>query len=128
MKRIVLLTSLATAIFSHQSLALAGPLENLERERALSVETMLDASLSVEERQKKLELSKMRLIDLERMVVRDDSIVGKDTPTVRVAFQNYDLTFLVHASVENQVTVTDQWFDQIGLSTHAIMDAQIGRR
>ena len=34
------------------------------------------------------------------MVLRDDKLTGRNTPQVRRAFANYDLTFLVHASAE----------------------------
>lgn len=115
--------TLATA-----SLAQAGTLENLERERALAIEAMLDPDISAEERQKKLAGSKRRLVDLERMVIRDKSLKGKNTPVVRVAFKNYDLTFLMHASVEKQVTLADQWMEQVGLSTSRLMSARVGRR
>ena len=80
--------------------AQAGTLENLERERAIMVETILDPSLTAVERQRKIVLSQNRLVDLERMVIRDKSLAGKNTPVVKKAFENYDLTFLVHASVE----------------------------
>ena len=53
------------------------------------------------------------VVDLERMVLRDKSLPGKSTPVVRKAFENYDLTFLVHASVENDRALKDQWLDEV---------------
>ena len=108
--------------------AQAGTLENLERERAIMIETLLDPSFSVVERQEKLTLSKNRLVDLERMVIRDKSLASKNTPVVKKAFENYDLTFLVHASVEKNYSLIDHWLSQIGVSTKNVMDARIGRR
>ena len=108
--------------------AQAGTLENLERERALLVETMLTPSLTSEERQSKLASAKHRLVDLERMVLRDQSLVGKNRPVVRKAFENYDLTFLVHSSIEKNQSLIDQWLDQVGVSTHNLMNARMGRR
>jgi hypothetical protein len=108
--------------------AQAGTLENLERERAIMIETLLDPSFSVVERQEKLTLSKNRLVDLERMVIRDKSLASKNTPVVKKAFENYDLTFLVHASVEKNHSLIDHWLSQIGVSTKNVMDARIGRR
>jgi len=108
--------------------AAAGPLENMERERALLIETLLDPSLQPAQRQVKIEVAKRRLVDLERMTIRDDDLAEENTPTVRVAFRNYDLTFLVHASVERGVTVTDQWLDQLGVTSAALQDARVGRR
>jgi len=108
--------------------AAAGPLENLERERALALQTMLDPSLNPAERAEKIQVARLRLVDLERMVIRDQALVGSNSPVVRVAFASYDLTFLVHASTEKQVTLADQWLDQLGLTSNAIMDARAGRR
>ena len=108
--------------------AQAGTVENLERERAIALETLLSADMTVEERQTSIELARTRLVDLERMVLRDESLQGNDTPTVRAAFQNYDLTFLVHASLERDRSLIDHWLEQIGLSTNSLMSARMGRR
>lgn len=108
--------------------AAAGTLENLERERAMLITTLLDADLGPAERQEKVAVAKHRLVDLERMVLRDDSLRGKTTPQVRRAFADYDLTFLVHASVESGTTVSDHWLSRLGLTTSAVMNAQPGRR
>jgi len=105
--------------------ASAGVLENLERERASVLKSILDPELSPLERQKKIQGSKMRLIDLERMVLRDDKLKGRNTPTVRRAFENYDLTFLLHAATEKNLTITDNWLAELGITTQNIMSAQI---
>ncbi len=108
--------------------AQAGTLENLERERALLIETMLSPSMTSQERQQKVAVAKHRLVDLERMVLRDQSLVGKNRPVVRKAFENYDLTFLVHSAIEKNQSLVDQWLDQVGVSTHNLMNARLGRR
>ncbi|MBM85540.1 MAG: hypothetical protein CMM47_05920 [Rhodospirillaceae bacterium] len=101
----------------------AGTLENLERERAFLVKTFLDPNLAAEDRLVKIESGKPRLIDLERMVLRDDSLTARNTPVVRKAFANYDLTFLVHASAERNRGVVDVWLEQIGITTESLMSA-----
>lgn len=106
----------------------AETLENLERERALTVQTFIDPALTPAERAGKLEVATRRLTDLERMTIRDDSLTGDTSPVVRVAFKNYDLTFLVHGSVERNVTLIDQWMEQIGVTTDTLMTARVGRR
>ena len=63
------------------------------------------------------------MIDLERMVLRDDSLTARNTPVVRKAFANYDLTFLVHASAERKRGVVDVWLEQIGITTESLMSA-----
>jgi hypothetical protein len=106
----------------------AGTLENMERERAILLDSLLTAELTPEKRQAKIEMSRNRLIDLERMVLRDKSLIGKSTPAVRAAYERYDLTFLVHASVEKNRALLDHWLHQIGVSTESLMNARIGRR
>ncbi len=108
--------------------AQAGTLENLERERAIFIDSMLDPEATPVERIEKVRISKRRLIDLERMVLRDSSLTGRNTPTVRRAFENYDLTFLVHASAENNASAIDTWLAQIGITTQSLMSARMGRR
>ena len=108
--------------------AQAGTLENLERERAMFIESLLDPEATPAERIEKMRISKRRLIDLERMVIRDTSLTGRNTPTVRRAFENYDLTFLVHAATENNVSAIDAWLGQIGITTQSLMSARMGRR
>jgi hypothetical protein len=108
--------------------AQAGTLENLERERAIFIDTMLDPEASPAERHERVRVSKRRLVDLERMVLRDKSLTGRNTPVVRRAFENYDLTFLVHASTERNISAIDAWLGQIGISTQSVMSARMGRR
>ena len=108
--------------------AAAGTLENLERERAILVETLLSGDVSPAERQSRIDVARTRLIDLERMVLRDKSLVGRNTPAVRAAFGNYDLTFLVHASTEKNRSLADHWLSEIGVTSSALMNARMGRR
>jgi hypothetical protein len=116
---------LAAGISTHGH---AGTLENMERERAILLDALLTAELPPEQRQSKVEVSRNRLIDLERMVLRDKTLVGKSTPAVRAAWENYDLTFLVHASVEQNRSLLDHWLQQVGVSTESLMNARVGRR
>ncbi|MDA1326412.1 MAG: hypothetical protein O3C34_16925 [Proteobacteria bacterium] len=106
----------------------AGPLENLERERANVIRTIVDATMSPAERHEKLLAAQRRLVDLERIAIRDPKVAQQNTPVARLALGNYDLTFLVHAGVENRLTITDQWLDQLGLTSAALMNARLGRR
>ena len=106
----------------------AGSLQNLERQRAAMIETLLDSGIKNSERQKKIEVSRSQLIDLERMVLRDQSLKGKNTRAIQMAFKNYDLTFLVHASIEKGKSVSDHWLGEVGLTTASLMNARMGRR
>ncbi|MDP6688996.1 MAG: hypothetical protein QF384_05835 [Alphaproteobacteria bacterium] len=119
---------LAAAALSAPTTARADTLANMERERALLIETMLDGEIAASERQVRLEGARRRLLDLERMVLRDDKLVGRNTPNVRRAFANYDLTFLVHASAGKNRALADTWLAQLGISTQSLMAAKQGRR
>lgn len=118
----------ATLLIGLAAPASAGTLENMERERAIMIETMLSGDIDNTQRQGRMEIARTRLVDLERMVLRDKSLLGKNQPLVRAAFDNYDLTFVVHASVEQNRSLADHWLSEIGLSTKAIMNARSGRR
>ena len=120
--------ALLAAVMTVPGMAVAGSLENLERVRAILLETMFSPSIESEARHEKLALEKRRLVDLERILLRDKSVIGRNTPEVRRAFENYDLTFLVHASVDRDLSMVDHWMEQIGVSTHSLMGARVGRR
>ncbi|MDH3594817.1 MAG: hypothetical protein OEM93_08220 [Rhodospirillales bacterium] len=125
-------TALLLAAFASNILAsgaaLAGTVENLERERAIAIEALLSPNMDPAERQSSTEIARTRLVDLERMVLRDDGLRGRNTPAVRSAFENYDLSFLVHASIEKNRSLIDHWLEQVGVTTNSLMSARIGRR
>ena len=127
------LVTCAAAACAAIGLAAAGPadagtLENLERERAIFIGTLLDPEATPPARIEKMRISQRRLVDLERMVLRDKSLSGRNTPVVRRAFENYDLTFLVHASTEKNISAIDAWLAEVGITTQGLMSAKIGRR
>lgn len=120
--------AIAAVLIGLAAPASAGTLENMERERAIMIETLLSGDIDNTQRQGRMEMARTRLVDLERQVLRDKSLLGKNQPLVRAAFDNYDLTFVVHASVEKNRSVADHWLSEIGLSTQAVMNARTGRR
>ena len=126
--RRITLSIILLGLMSATTAAQAGTVENLERERALALKTSLSPDMSPSERESSMEVSRARLVDLERMVMRDGSLQGRNTPAGRTAFQNYDLTFLVHASIENNRTLIDHWLEQVGVTTNSLMSARAGRR
>ena len=108
--------------------AQAGSIENLERERTILVENMLTPEMTAEERQAKMGIAKRRLIDLERIALRDKSLVGRNTPAIKRAFPSYDLTFMVHASVEKNQSLADHWLEQVGITQQDVLSAVSRRR
>ncbi|OFW82696.1 MAG: hypothetical protein A2018_07590 [Alphaproteobacteria bacterium GWF2_58_20] len=126
MRKTVLMACLGITFLA--SPAFAGSVENLERERAELVATMLDPGLSAAERQETLAAGARRLVDFERMVLRDRTLPGRETPAVKMAFANDDLTFLVLASGEKGLWIVDHWLDHMGLSSASLETARRGRR
>ncbi len=127
-KPVAIALTLAVAATALTTAANAGSIENLERERTIVIENLLTPELSAEERQAKLSVSKRRLIDLERIALRDKSLVGRNTPAIKRAFASYDLTFLVHASVEKSRDLADHWLEQVGVTEHDVLSAVDRRR
>ncbi len=124
--RVAVIAAAVAASMLTATPVLAGSVENLERERAMILETLLHADLTPDERFAKSNTSRRRLVDLERIVLRDDKLTGRNTPAIRKAFANYDLTFLVHAASEKQMLVLDNWFDAMGLTTQALLSTRVG--
>ena len=107
--------------------AMADSLENLERERALTVATMLDSTMDVEARWNKLNLSRVRLADLEVMVINDKSLKNNFSNRVKHALSNYELTFLAHASAEYNKSIAAHWFDTVGLNTDQLLASRVAK-
>jgi hypothetical protein len=117
----------ATSVLLATQVAQAGSLENLERERALTVMEMIDGKLSAEDRWKRLSAAKRRLADLERIVLNDKKLGGKASHLMNRSFQSFELTFLAHASVEAQSSLQSHWLDEVGLSTDDLMSTRVSK-
>ena len=120
--------ALTVAMTAAVTPAVAGSVENLERERAITLETLLSPEMEVRERFAKMATSKSRLVDLERIVLRDKSLEGRNTLAVKKAFASYDLTFLVHAATERNLTLMDHWLQQLGVTSQSLTIATRRRR
>ena len=103
-------------------------LENLERERAALINTLTTKELSSDVRQLKSQNIIRRLIDIERMVIRDDRIAGSNSIIAKRALANYELTFLVHAGSEAQKLPLDHWLTTLDISTASILQSKMGNR
>ena len=120
------LTILLSVIICAQ--ANANSIDTLERERAKTLNLILDKSISIGERKKRLEISKMRLLDLERMTINDKDINKNPNHRTIKAFENFDLTFLVHSSLEKDKPISLIWFEKIGLTTENLMSTRVTRK
>ena len=110
------------------SQANANSIDTLERERAKTLNLILDKSISIGERKKRLEISKMRLLDLERMTINDKNINKNPNHRTIKAFENFDLTFLVHSSLEKDKPISIMWLEKIGLTTENLMSTRVTRK
>ena len=120
------LTILLSIIICSQ--ANANSIDSLERERAVTLNLILDKSISIGERKKRLEISKMRLLDLERMTINDKNINKNPNHRTIKAFENFDLTFLVHSSLEKDKPISLIWLEKIGLTTENLMSTRVTRK
>lgn len=103
-------------------------LKNLERERAALITDLLDTHADPEQRQAKINIKQRQLVDMERMVLRDDRLVNENSNLVKKAFDGYELTFLVHAGAENERDAISQWLSQINLTNDSILSSKAGFR
>ena len=120
-------TILLTLIFSPYA-ANANTIDNLERERAKALNLILDKSVSIGDRKSKLEKSKMRLLDLERMTINSKNINKNPSYQTIKAFEEFDLTFLVHSSLEKGKSLSLNWLEKIGLTTENLMSTRVSRK
>lgn len=103
-------------------------LENLERERAALLNAQLDSSLDLNQRQQKVQSIYRRLVDIERMVLRDDRVTSSTSSLAQNAFNKYELTFLVHSSAEKSLPPLSHWMSELHLTTNNILSAKTGYR
>ena len=120
-------TILLTLIFSPYA-ANANTIDNLERERAKALNLILDKSVSIGDRKSKLEKSKMRLLDLERMTINSKNINKNPSYQTIKDFEEFDLTFLVHSSLEKGKSLSLTWLEKIGLTTENLMSTRVSRK
>ena len=113
---------------SDMTLAESRTLSNLEHERVAFFGIVTDDEMTPFQREQQLATSQRRLMDLERMAIRDDRLLGSKDPRVKKAFNSYETTFLVHASAEANHHIVDFWLQQLQLDTKQILASKRGRR
>ncbi|MEP1447671.1 MAG: hypothetical protein ABJK37_16315 [Paraglaciecola sp.] len=128
MKISLLIATLAILISPNTSANSLFSLENLERERAALLSTQLDSSLDLNQRQQKVQTIYRRLVDIERMVLRDDRVTASHSQLAQNAFNKYELTFLVHSSAEKNLPPMSHWMSEMQLTSSGILSAKAGHR
>lgn len=127
--KITLIITIIAGLLSTQAFANSlFTLENLERERAALLSAQLDSSLDLNQRQQKVQSIYRRLVDIERMVLRDDRVTSSNSSLAQNAFNKYELTFLVHSSAEKNLPPLSHWMSELHLTTDSIKSAKAGHR
>ena len=103
-------------------------LENLERERAVFLNNLTTTKLNSFQRQQQSNHIIKRLIDMERMVLRDDRIAMSNSIMAKNAFQHYELTFLVHAGSESKKAPMAHWLHSLNITDESIYKSKSGAR
>jgi hypothetical protein len=103
-------------------------LENLERERAAFLHSLTSTKLNPYQREQKGNHIIKRLIDMERMVLRDDRIAMSNSVMAKKAFQSYELTFLVHAGSESKKAPMAHWLHSLNITEENIDKSSSGAR
>lgn len=124
-KNLTLILSLTIGSYANAN---ANSIDTLERERAKALNLVLDKNISIGDRKKNLHKSKMRLLDIERMTINSKDINKNPNYQTIKAFENFDLTFLVHTSLEKGKSLSITWLEEIGLTTENLMNTRITRK
>jgi len=127
--KIILVIATCASLLSPQIFANSlFSLENLERERAALLSAQFDSALDLNQRQQKVQTIYRRLVDIERMVLRDDRVTSSNSSLAQNAFDKYELTFLVHSSAEKKLPPLSHWMSELHLTTDNILSAKAGHR
>ena len=124
-KNLTIILSLTIGSYANAN---ANSIDTLERERAKVLNLVLDKNISIGDRKKNLHKSKMRLLDIERMTINSKDINKNPNHQTIKAFENFDLTFLVHTSLEKGKSLSITWLEEIGLTTENLMNTRITRK
>ena len=124
-KNLTIILSLTIGSYANAN---ANSIDTLERERAKALNLVLDKNISIGDRKKNLQKSKMRLLDIERMTINSKDINKNPNHQTIKAFENFDLTFLVHTSLEKGKSLSITWLEEIGLTTENLMNTRIIRK
>ena len=124
-KNLTIILSLTIGSYANAN---ANSIDTLERERAKVLNLVLDKNISIGDRKKNLQKSKMRLLDIERMTINSKDINKNPNYQTIKAFENFDLTFLVHTSLEKGKSLPITWLEEMGLTTVNLMNTRVTRK
>ena len=86
----------------------------------------MSANIEADTKQTKVDALTRRIVDLERMVLRDERLTNNDHPLVQKAFKNVDSTFLIHSGAERNSSAFEQWLKVSKFTSESIKSARVG--
>ncbi|MBF7073061.1 hypothetical protein ISG33_06575 [Glaciecola sp. MH2013] len=101
---------------------------NLERERAALIAVFLNNDIEMSKKHELLTFKQRQLADVERMVLRDERLLSSSSSVVKRAFNDYDMTFLVHAGAEDELSAMGKWLKNANITNQGIMATKAGYR
>ena len=106
----------------------AETVENLERMRAKTLTVMFDKNISYDQRSEKVQNLKLKLLDMEKIVLNDNSLSNNPSNNTINAFENFNFTFLVHSSLEKDKPITINWLEELGFTSENLTRSKVFRK
>ena len=123
--KIMLTLIMIMTIFSG---AEAETVQNLERVRAKTLGIIFDKNLTISQRADKVKKMKMKLLDMEKIVLNDNSLSSNPSNYTIKAFENFNFTFLVHSSLEKDKPIAINWLEDLGFTSENLMSSEAYRK
>ena len=106
----------------------AGTVENLERVRAKTITMMFDKNINESQRAEKIEKLKIKLLDMEKIVLNDSDLAKNPSNKTIKAFENFNFTFLVHSALEKDNPISINWLEDLGFTSDNLKRTQAYRK
>jgi hypothetical protein len=106
----------------------AETVENLERMRAKTLTVMFDKNINLNQRADKVQKLKLKLLDMEKIVLNDKNLSNNPSTNTIKAFENFNFTFLVHSSLEKDKPIAINWLEELGFSSENLLKSRVFRK
>ena len=106
----------------------AETVENLERMRAKTLTVMFDKNINLNKRADKVQKLKLKLLDMEKIVLNDKNLSNNPSSNTIKAFENFNFTFLVHSSLEKDKPIAINWLEELGFTSENLLRSRVFRK
>ena len=103
----------------------AETVENLERMRAKTLTVMFDKNINLNKRADKVQKLKLKLLDMEKIVLNDKNLSNNPSSNTINAFENFNFTFLVHSSLEKDKPISINWLEELGFTSENLLRSRV---